>query len=119
MPKIDDSIRKALAEAAEYYGSILAIAQKAGVSHSTLSKYQSGQIKTINQTTWNALEPHLRPFLPGNMPIIHAPRNSGNVVGINHGTIGPDCLSAVMNKILSAEELSDEEKVKIMKVLQK
>ena len=78
MPKIDDSIRKALIEAAEHYGSILAIAQKAGVSHSTLSKYQSGQIKSINQTTWNALEPLLRPFL-----------SPDKNVGVSTGNLSP------------------------------
>ncbi len=91
MPKIDDSIRKALAEAAEYYGSILAIAQKAGVSHSTLSKYQSGQIKTINQTTWNALEPHLRPFLPADSKNIgiktgnHSPAYGNTIIQGSNG----------------------------------
>ena len=117
--KITKEIQAAIRQMVEEYGSAVEVERKTQITNSNISKYLSGKLLKMNDSTWQVLEPHLRPFLPGNMPIIHAPRNSGNVVGFNHGTIGPDCLSAVMNKILSAEELSDEEKVKIMKVLQK
>ena len=38
---------------------------------------------------------------------------------INNGKITSGCLSAVIDKILESEDLSDAEKIKVMKVLKK
>ena len=45
--------------------------------------------------------------------------NSSNVIGVNNGAITADCMAAVIDKILECDELSDAEKVKVMKVLKK
>ena len=99
----------------------LKIAKEAGISHAYLCELISGKndpngltIKKIN-----ALFPKATLNLHGDAAVISAPRNSGNVIGINHGTMASDCLSGIMDKILSTEELTAEEKVKVLKVLQK
>lgn len=49
-------------------------------------------------------------------PFIDAPNNNGNVVGVNHAADGR---AEIINLILSSDELSDAEKVKFLKILQK
>ena len=95
------------------------ISDRTGVSRSYVRDLLSGKrpvdgltLKKINQ-----LFPRAVLLLGGDKVSITADRNSGNVVGVNHGTVSQDCLAAVQNKILEAETLSDEEKVKVLKVL--
>lgn len=57
--------------------------------------------------------------LNGDSVSISAESNSGTVVGINTGTIGADCLSAISDKILMDEDLTAEEKIKFLKFLKK
>ena len=49
MPKITAEIKKALSSLIEQEGSALELSRKTGISHSTFSKYMSGQIQKINQ----------------------------------------------------------------------
>ena len=56
-------------------------------------------------------------LLSGDTVSIHDDSNSGNVVGVNRGPVSWDCISAVQGRILESEELSAEEKVKMLKVL--
>ena len=99
----------------------LKIAQNAGISHAYLCELISGKndpngltIKKIN-----ALFPKATLNLHGDTAVISAPRNSGNVIGINNGSLESSCLSSVMDKVLYTEELTAEEKVKVLKVLKK
>ena len=62
--------------------------------------------------------PKMSVNLNGDKVSITANQNSGNVVGINNGIISGDCLSAVIDKILSSD-LSDAEKVKFIQVVKK
>ena len=96
------------------------LADAAGISRSYLAELISGKcavdgltLKKINQ-----LFPRASLLLSGDTVSIHANRNSGNVVGVNHGTISQDCMSAIQNKILETKDLTDAEKVKFLKVLQ-
>ena len=97
------------------------IAQATGVSQSYIADLLSGKssMENLSLKKINQLFPRAILLLSGDTVSIHANRNSGNVVGVNHGTVSQDCLAAVQNKILEAEALSDEEKVKVLKVLKK
>ena len=97
------------------------LSRKSGVSRSYLCELLSGKRDIENMTIkkLNQLFPDSVFLTRGDHISITAERNRGNIVGVNRGTIGSDCLSAVMDKILSSEDLSDAEKVKVMKVLKK
>ena len=97
------------------------IANSTGISRSYLCEILSGKagVDRITVGTINKLFPKATLQLEGDAAVISAPRNSGNVIGINNGTMESDCLSGVMNKILATEDLTAEEKVKVLKVLQK
>lgn len=116
--KITKEIRSAIRQMVEQFGSALEVERRTKITNSNISKYLSGKLLRMNDTTWLALEPHLRPFLT-NSPVIQAPSNRGNVVAVNNGTVSSDCMSELLKKILNSDELSDAEKVKVMKVLQK
>ena len=97
------------------------ISDQTGVSRSYVRDLLSGKrpvdgltLKKINQ-----LFPQAILLLSGDTVSIRANRNSGNVVGVNHGTISQDCMSAIQSKILETKELTDAEKVKFLKVLKK
>lgn len=62
--------------------------------------------------------PNMTISLSGDKTKISVRENSGNVVGVNHGTVG-GCLDWAMDKILGADELSADEKIKVLKVLKK
>lgn len=96
------------------------IAKKYGVSSNHISNLLSGKrsFESMRLGTFLKLFPNTTLNVNGDMPMIHAPRNHGNVVGINKGTI-TDCMSAVIDKILADDTLSDAEKIKVIKVLKK
>ena len=97
------------------------IATALNVDHQTINRLLSGKRSADGLTvgTFDKMFPKAKIDLTGTNAVISAPSNSGNVVGVNNGNISADCLSGVMNKILSTEELTAEEKVKVLKVLQK
>lgn len=97
------------------------IAKKAHISQAYLCDLISGKsdIEGLTVKKLNALFPEASLNLRGDSVSIHADHNSGNVVGVNRGRISSDCMTAVIDKILESEELSDAEKVKVMKVLKK
>lgn len=96
------------------------VAQKFNTTCTTINRLLSGKRSTGKLTieTFDRMFPEASIDLKG-AALIHAPQNRGNVVGINNGHMGPDCLSEVIDKILSTEELTAEEKIKVLKVLKK
>lgn len=96
------------------------IAKELHLAQSVINRILSGRkkIELLSIGTFQKMFPDAVTDLHGSS-FINAPQNRGNVVGINNGHMVTDCLSDVMDKILSAEELSDEEKVKVLKVLKK
>ena len=97
------------------------IADRAAMSQTYVADLLSGKRPTggLSVKMLNKLFPRAVLLLTGDAVSIHANRNSGNVVGVNHGTISQDCLSAVQDKILETEDLTPEEKIKVLKVLKK
>ena len=71
--------------------------------------------------TVDKMFPNATVNLYGDSVSIHAVQNHGAVVGVNRGTIthDRDLLFEIENKILAADELTDEEKVKVLRVLKK
>lgn len=57
--------------------------------------------------------------LHGDNVSINAPGNHGNVAGVNHGMIGGDWIHTAMQKILDSQELTSDEKIKMMMVLKR
>ena len=95
------------------------ISDRTGVSRSYIRDLLSGKrpvdgltLKKINQ-----LFPRSVLLLSGDTVSINADRNSGNVV--NGDQISDGCLSAIIDKIIASDELTAEEKVKVIKVLKK
>lgn len=98
------------------------IGRAAKMAPESIEKLLSGEMKVENLTlkALNLLFPNAVIHLNGgDSSHIHAPGNRGNIAGNNHGAVGCDCLAVMLQKVLEAEELSDEEKVKVMKVLRK
>ena len=89
------------------------------MSQSYIAELISGQcaVDGLSLKKVNQLFPDAVLLLSGDTVSIHANRNSGNVVGVNHGTISQDCMSAVQDKILETKDLTDAEKIKFLKVL--
>ena len=94
------------------------LAAKYKVTQSHISRIISGKC-SVSFETLERMFPNATINFHGDSVSIHADFNSGNVVGVNRGKVFADCLSAVMDKILECDELSAEEKVKVMKVLKK
>lgn len=96
------------------------MAKELHVAQSVVNRLLSGRKKFeyLSIGTFDRMFPEASIDLKG-AALIHAPQNRGNVVGINNGHMAADCLSEVMDKILSTEELTAEEKIKVLKVLKK
>ena len=85
--------------------------------------HEKSSISGISLDFFLRLFPNCRIDLEGKTLAPHTTsitnHNNGNVVGINNGVITADCMAAVLNKILESDKLSDSEKIKVIKVLQK
>ena len=97
------------------------IADGLHVDHQTINRLLSGKRKPDGLTvgTFDKMFPHAKIDLSGTNAVFSAPQNSGAVVGVNNGNVSADCLSSIMDKILSTDDLTAEEKVKVLKVLKK
>lgn len=97
------------------------IARKHGVSYTYIHNLFSGKraVEGLTLKKINKLFPNAVLHLNGDNVFVRADHNSGNVVGVNNGTIDAGCMAAVLDKILESDELSDTEKIKVMKVLKK
>ena len=97
------------------------LSRKYGVSYTHIHNLLNGkrEISGISLGFLFKLFPRAKIDLSGTAAVISAPQNSGAVVGVNNGNVSADCLSSVMEKILSTNDLTAEEKVKVLKVLKK
>ena len=98
------------------------IAKRTGVGRSYFCQLISGKspIEGLSLKKFNQLFPDCVVYLHGDKVKINAPSNSGNVVGINNGSVANNgCMDWVMDRILAADELSADEKIKVLKVLKK
>lgn len=92
-----------------------------GIHNSAVNAWLNGTAKTIRPRNWQKLYPLIQKYLPANFNTTNGESsqivNGHHAVGINNGTITQNCLDTVFDKILASEKLSDEEKVKVLKVL--
>lgn len=97
------------------------MAKKYGIAYTYLYDIMRGKYNPDSLTLKkiNKMFPDAVLHLYGDKVTITAPQNQGNVVGVNNGAIGGDCLSAVLDKLLATDELTAEEKVKVIKVLKR
>lgn len=97
------------------------IAQDGGLSYSYLHEIINGKRSAdcITIKKLNSLFPDCVLQLFGDKTKISVRENSGNVVGVNHGQVTYNPMEPAMDKILASEELSDSEKIKVLKVLKK
>lgn len=99
------------------------IAGKTGLSRAIVASTINGSRPPKNLTVDALLKafPEATINLHGDNVRINAPQNAGNVVGVNNGSVSSpgDFQIWAMDKILAADELTDEEKIKMMKVLKK
>ena len=87
--KITKEIQAAIRQMVEEYGSAVEVERKTQITNSNISKYLSGKLLKMNDSTWQVLEPHLRPYLPmvGAKNIGIQTGNGGNYTGNAHNTI--------------------------------
>ena len=93
------------------------------VRHGQAQKILSGtrSASGLELGTFDKMFPHASVHLYGDSVSVHADHNKGSVVGVNRGTITHerDILFEIENKILSADELTAEEKVKVLQILKR
>lgn len=101
--------------------SQLSIAKKAGISQAYLCDLFSGKASADGLTIKkiNSLFPKATLLLDGDSVSIRADHNKGTVVGVNRDQISTDCLTAAITRIVDSKDLSDVEKIKVIKVLKK
>ena len=97
------------------------IAKRSGVGRSYICELMSGKspVDGLSLKKFNQLFPKATVYLYGDKVNIDAPLNSGNVVGVNNGGVIGGSMEPAIDKILASEELSDSEKIKVLKVLKK
>jgi len=102
--KITPEIRQALRRLIDDWGSALEVERRTRIANSTISRYLSGRLTRMNSTTWSVLAPHLTPLMtqpedpPKALPPLPPPRS-------------------IFAKILYDDGISDEERVKFLRLL--
>ena len=102
--KVTPEIRQALRRLIDEWGSSLEVERRTHIANSTISRYLSGKLSRMNATTWDALAPHLTAFLP-------QPRDPG----ADLPALPP--ARDIFRKILYDNGISDEERVKFLRLL--
>lgn len=102
--------------------------KKIGISQGHLNHLMNGKrkIESISLGTFFKIFPNASVKINGDTVVTKNSGINNGVMGINHGTVNTttdllkdSSLDSIMDKILSSEELSAEEKVKVLKVLKK
>ena len=114
---IAEIVRKKLQDEYSSGATQLELAKKYKLDQSHISRIISGK-KSVSFEMIESMFPNATINLEGDKISISADHNAGNVVGINNGTISSDCISAVIDKIISSA-LSAEEKIKFIEVIKK
>lgn len=82
--KVTKEIKNAIRSLIDNCGSALEVERKTKVSNVTIGRYLNGESPRMNDTTWAALEPYLRPYL--NDTSVYAPGST--IGGINSTMYG-------------------------------
>lgn len=112
-------INKAIRAAVENAGGVEAFAELLTCSHSTISKYKSGQIEDVHAATWKRLLPLIQEYLPGEGNMTVGESNisfKGDNNSAQTGSGKNDLLLDLMEATLNDNSLSAEDKVKYLKI---
>ena len=104
--KVTAEIRAGLRKLIDEWGSALEIERRTHVANSSISRYLSGFLPRMNDTTWRALYPHLAKYLPD-------PPDVEEFLP----TATPSPSEDIFRRIVYSEALSDEEKIKFLKMI--
>lgn len=90
-----------------------------GINKTTIHQWISGKSKSIQDTSFARLLPYIQKYLPAG----YQPFENNQGIVYNHSTHVGDsmsgyCLSVAIKKITDTTELTAEEKIKVIKVLQ-
>lgn len=115
--KIIETLKKEYAAGATYQE----LADKYQSSYTHIHNLLSGKrsISGISLEFFFRLFPRAVVNLEGDKANVEVKKNSGNVVGVNNGSVIGGSMELAVDKILAADELSDSEKIKVLKVLKK
>ena len=90
------------------------------MKHSSVCQWFSGKTASMYESTFNRLLPHIQQYLPSGY--IQLQNNGAAIInnnGTNDGnTVTHYALSVVLKKIIDSKNLTAEEKIKFIKVLQ-
>lgn len=117
MKIIDLSIANGFRRMKAAVGTDVEMARILGLSKAHVGRILKGKTMYLEDETWARIQGTLDRYI-----ISDEVNVSGTVHGVvlNSGTvINNHCLSAVMDKILASDELTAEEKVKVLQVLKK
>jgi hypothetical protein len=101
--KITPEIIQALRDLIDEWGSALEIERRTHVANSSISRYLSGRLPRMNDSTWRALAPHLARFMPD--------REGGADLHLPHPP------EDIFQNIVYDEKLSGDEKIKFLKMI--
>ncbi len=102
--KITTEIIQAIRKLIDEWGSALEIERRTHVANSSISRYLSGALPRMNDSTWMALYPHLAKYLPESAAALRVPI-----------TVPPP--GDMLRRIVYDERLSCEEKIKFLKII--
>lgn len=116
-PEINQAIRTAVENA----GGVEAFAELLTCSHSTISKYKSGQIEDVHAATWKRLLPLIQEYLPreGKMTVGDSSvsfKGDNNIVHSDVTESKNNLLLDLLEATLDDNSLSAEDKVKYLKI---
>ena len=103
--KITPEIIQALLDLIDEWGSALEIERRTHVANSSISRYLSGRLPRMNDSTWRALAPHLARFMPAR----------GGRADLYPSLPHPP--EDIFQKIVYDETLSGEEKIRFLKMI--
>ena len=97
------------------------MAKRFGVSYQYLRELMQAKkpVERMSLEFLFKLFPKATINLHGDAVAVHASGTNGNVVGVNRGAVDGDWVQSAMQKILETEDLSDSEKIKVLKALQR
>ena len=101
--KVTKEIQQALRMLIEEWGSALEVERRTRVSNSTISRYLSGHLLRMNESTWSALAPYLLPYM----------QSMDGSPGIPLAFPLPP--AGIFRRILYDGALSDSDKVKFLR----
>ena len=101
--KITPEIIRALRSLIDEWGSALEIERRIHIANSSISRYLSGRLPRMNDTTWQVLRPHLMKYLPESEMGTETPAASQT--------------EDIFRRVVYDDSLSSDDKIKFLKLI--